>query len=85
MTLSQFSSLSGDIQRNVVQYKGVFLLGRTVVGAFAKLYQIEGFYVELFFDDKMSEVVRLKAFDDPDKLEPYLRQVNVSVIYELLS
>lgn len=84
MTLLQFRSLPGDVQRQVVLYKGVFLFGRNGVNATAKLYQVDGFYVELFFDQRMSEVTRLVAFEDTAKLEPYLRQVDVRELQMLL-
>lgn len=80
MNLQQFRSLSLDMQRQVVQHSGVFLFVRKGVGATAKLYQVEGFYVELFFDEKMSEVIRIVSFDDMNRLEPYLRLVNVATL-----
>src|SRR3954470_6405321 len=84
MNLLQFRSLSPDIQRQVVQRQGVFLFGRTGVGAIVKLYQMDGFYVEMFFDPKMSQVIRIVSFDDTNKLEPYLRQVDVSELQAML-
>ena len=85
MTLLQFCSLSGDLQRQVVQQRGVFLFGRTGIGITAKLYQVEGFYVEIFFDHQRSGVSSMVPFDDANNLEPYLRQVDIMAIYELLS
>jgi hypothetical protein len=85
MNLTQFRSLSPDIQRKVVQHTGVFLFGRTGVGVTAKLYQIGSFYVELFFNEKRSELIRIVSFDDTHKLEPYLRLVNVAEIQPYLS
>lgn len=48
------------------------------------LYQVEGFYVELFFDEKMSEAIRIRSFDDTRHLEPYLRRVDVSELQPFL-
>lgn len=84
MTYEQFCSLPKDIQRNVVKHCGVFLFGRTGVGVNVKLYQVESFYVEIYFDKKMSEVIRLKSFEDTKHLEPYLRMVDVSELQLLL-
>lgn len=78
MTFEQFKALPKDIQRNVVKHCGVFLFGRQGVGVNVMLYQVEGFYVEIYFDDKMSEATRIKSFDDTVYLEPYLRRVDVS-------
>lgn len=84
MTLAQFRSLSGDLQRQFVQHSAVFLFGRTAVGVTTKLYQVDGFYVELFFDDRMAEVIHIFSFDDPAKLGPYLQQVDLSELTMLL-
>jgi hypothetical protein len=84
MTFEQFRSLPKDIQRNVVKHCGVFLFGRTGVGVNVMLYQVEGFYVEVWFDEKMSEATRIRCFDDTKSLEPYLRMVDVSELQQLL-
>lgn len=84
MTFEQFQSLPKDIQRNVVKHCGVFLFGRMGVGVNVKLYQVEGFYVELYFDEKMSEAIRIRSFEDTTHLEPYLRRVDVSELQLLL-
>lgn len=84
MTLLQFRSLSCDIQRQVVQKSGIYLLCHTNEDSIEKLYQVNGFYVVLFFDLRMSAVTRIDCFDDPNRLEPYLRQVDVSEVRMLL-
>ncbi|HEV7329578.1 MAG TPA: hypothetical protein VGN63_00915 [Flavisolibacter sp.] len=84
MTLQHFRSLPLDTQRKVVQHSGVFLLGRTGVGVTAKLFQLNNFYVELFFNEKMSAVSRLVAFDDTAKLEHYLHLIPLTELQPLI-
>lgn len=84
MTFEQFCSLPKDMQRKVVKHYGVFLFGRTGVGVNVMLYQVESFYVEIFFDEKMSEALRIKGFEDTKLLEPYLRQIDVTELQLLL-
>jgi hypothetical protein len=84
MTFEQFRSLPKDMQRNVVKHYGVFLFGRTGVGVNVMLYQVESFYVEIYFDEKMSEATRIRSFEDTRHLEPYLRMVDVSELQLLL-
>ena len=84
MTLEQFRSLPKDMQRKVVKHCGVFLFGRTGVGVNVMLYQVEGFYVEIYFNDKMSAAIRLRSFEETVHLEPYLRMVDVSELQPLL-
>lgn len=49
-----------------------------------KLYQVESFYVEIYFDEKMSEATHIRCFEDVKLLEPYLRMVDVSELQLLL-
>ena len=84
MTFNQFQALPKDVQRNVVRHCGAFLSGRTGVGVNVKLYQVEGFYVELYFDEKMSQATRVKSFENTKYLEPYLRKIDVSEVQFLL-
>lgn len=84
MTFQQFQALPKDVQRNVVKHCGVFLFGRTGVGVNVMLYQVEGFYTELYFDEKMSEAIHIRSFEDTSYLEPYLRRIDVSEVQLLL-
>lgn len=84
MTFEQFQALPKDIQRNVVKHFGVFLFGRSGVGVNVMLYQVEGFYVEIYFDEKMSESIHIRGFEDTKHLEPYLRKIDVSEVQLLL-
>ncbi|WP_121357362.1 hypothetical protein [Flavisolibacter nicotianae] len=84
MTFQQFVSLPKDMQRKVVKHCGVFLFGRTGVGVNVLLYQVESYYVEIYFNEKMSEAIDIRGFDDTRFLEPYLRMVDVSELQLLL-
>lgn len=84
MTFQQFRSLPKDLQRKVVKHCGVFLFGRTGVGVNVMLYQIESFYVEIYFDEKMSEATHIRSFEETRHLDPYLRMVDVSELQLLL-
>lgn len=48
------------------------------------LYQVESYYVEIYFNEKMSEAIDIRGFDDTRFLEPYLRMVDVSELQLLL-
>lgn len=84
MTLQQFRSLPKDMQRTAVKRYGVFLFGRTGVGVHVMLYQLEGFYVEIYFDDKTSASSCIKSFGDTKRLDPYLYKVDVSALHPFL-
>ncbi|HEU4902377.1 MAG TPA: hypothetical protein VFT06_06270 [Flavisolibacter sp.] len=84
MTFQQFCSLPKDMQRKMVKHCGAFLFGRSGVGVNVKLYQVESFYVEIYFDERMSEATHIRCFEDTKLLEPYLRMVDVSELQLLL-
>lgn len=84
MTLQEFCSFSPAKQRRVVHTKGVFLLNRKAVGITAMLFQLEGFYVELHLDAQSAVVLHLVAFDDAERLDPYLQQIPLRELQPLL-
>lgn len=84
MTLYEFRTYSCAKQRRVVHTKGVFLLNRKGVGMVAILYQVEGFYVELYLDAQSAVVLHLVSFADTAALEPYLDQIHLADLYPLL-
>ena len=84
MTLHQFRSLPKDMQAQLAKQKGSYLFGRTTRHAFVKLYQVDNFYVELYFDKKMSFVAIVNSFEDTERLAPYLQFLDVSELHQLL-
>jgi hypothetical protein len=82
MTLQQFHCLPAKMQQQMVKQSGVHLFSRTGVGVNLMLYQVEGFYVEIYFDKQLSKVLRLRCFDDTRNLDPYLRLVDVSELQQ---
>ena len=84
MTLSDFRSLSPAMQFGVVKQAGVFLLARTGVGITAKLYQVNSFYAEVYYDSTARKVVQLVAFEETAKLDRYLPLINLSELRTLL-
>ena len=84
MNLSQFRSLPKDKQALFAKQKGIYLFGRTTKYAFVKLYQVENFYVELYFDKKMAFISIINSFDSTERLQPYLQLLDVSEVEELL-
>ena len=85
MTLSQFSTLPKDIQAHLTKQKGIFIAARETKYALVKLYQVEGFYVELYHDKRLACISIVNSFDDINRLSPYLQKIDVSELQQLLS
>jgi hypothetical protein len=50
------------------------------------LYQLDGFYVEVYFFNLYNKVAYFLGYDTTEVLEPYLAQIDVSdVLQEALS
>lgn len=81
MTLKQFRSCSAYVQQQMVKHQAVFLLERRSLDWNILLFQLEGFYVEVFYERKAQKVDKLKSFDDVEQLEPYLRKIDVPALF----
>lgn len=86
MTLSKFNKLSIEEQQKAVLINGVFLAERKDPPLRMMLYDMESFYVEVFFLSRYNKVAWFNAFQSTKKLEPYLQTIDVnSILQEALS
>jgi hypothetical protein len=85
MTLKQFRSLQLDLQEKLLVRNGAFLFERKSAGIKVLLYQLNNFYVEVFYDTGSSKVCLLKTFTDPDGLEAYLSEIDLAEIKDILN
>ncbi len=82
MNVFDFHRLSEKQQLDTLEDSGVFLAER--VGTFynIKLYQVDGFYVELYLHTHFNVVVNINCFTSTDCLDPYLESIDlVPLIY----
>jgi hypothetical protein len=59
---------------------GVHVASRPGFFCSIALFQVEDYYVEVFFNKKTKEVGRIKTFHGTDLLQPYLKQIDISGI-----
>lgn len=78
MTLKQFKALSKEAQQKMVMKNGVFLADRYTPHITIVLYQLHGFYIELYFHSENNQLTWVKCFDSIDDLEPYLSEIDLS-------
>lgn len=81
MKLHTFEQLQKDEQEEVVWQQGVLLDERTEKGFTILLFQIHAFYVEVFYNIYLNEIMRLKSFSSPTYLQPYLEKMDVSDVF----
>ena len=46
------------------------------------LFQVEDYYIEVFYNKNTKEVGRIKTFQGTDLLDPYLKYIDVSEIID---
>jgi hypothetical protein len=82
MILQQFNILSKESQQDVLLKTGIFLAERTDGPFRVMLYQLDSFYVEVYFYNKYNKVAFFKAFESTDALQPYLKTIDVSSLLQ---
>lgn len=78
MTYQQFEALSARQQHRELLLNGVCIANRKTEHTEALLFQLNGFYMEVFFDLEGDEVLYSRSFDNTDDLYPYLSHINVN-------
>ena len=78
MTLYDYKLLDEIEQAEVLWERGVHLGERTDGEHGIVLYQIEGFYVEVFYHEEHNTIKRIRSFKSVDQLRPYLDVININ-------
>jgi len=81
MTSSEFLALN-DVQRAEAVRSGVAIADRQTENYNIVLFQIEGFYMEVFCDRQSHDIERLEVFSSVEQLKLYLEEIDID---ELLS
>jgi hypothetical protein len=81
MDLHHFHALSQEGQKETVQRKAVFLAERQTESFIVLLYQLEGFYIEVFQQKFDHKIVWIKSFSSTEQLTPYLNQIDLSNLF----
>lgn len=81
MTESNFKSLKKEEKVVVVYEEGVYIDNRIEPEYTVQLYQMESFYVELFYHARTKEVVYARSFSSTDELNPYLKKIDIISLF----
>ena len=80
MTLYQFNVLTENEKTAIVWNEGDFVGDRKENNLSILLYQVQSFYVEVFYSGKENKISRLRSFSSLNQLEPYLNNIDISGI-----
>ena len=77
MTLFDFQLLDNSEKMDLLYEQGVYIGKRKETDQSILLYQVESFYVEVFYKKHRRFVSRLHCFSSTALLDPYLEQIHV--------
>jgi hypothetical protein len=77
MDLRQFKGLEESVQIGVIWNNGVHVATRDDSVYQYLLYQLDDFYVEVWYHIELEVIHRFVAFDNMDRLEPYLQESDI--------
>lgn len=77
MRLNEFTYLPQKEKVALLYDYGVYIGKRRHGKIIAVLYQLEGFYAEVFYRTYRREIDRISCFSDTARLDPYLAGIDV--------
>lgn len=80
MTLYQYNLLQDYLQLELLWAYGVLIGERNDRSYKIILYQLDGFYVEVFYTIKYDVLKRYRSFNSTDQLEPYFKKLHIELI-----
>jgi len=78
MKLYDFKFLDDKSQAEVLFNYGVLIAERLYKDLIIQLYQINSFYVEVYYNAIFKMVQGINSFDNLTRLEPYLSSIDIS-------
>jgi len=78
MTSDDFNALNYTAKTEAV-LTGTFLADRLNDHYYIKLYNVQNFYVEVFFDDRSHLITHFRAFEHTLFVLPYLDELRIAV------
>ncbi len=84
MHFFDFVLLRENEQLEMLWYNGEQIGRRKDKEFLILLYQVEGFYVEVFYNTKYKEIEKYLSFECTDKLEPYIHDMDLAPVYRYM-
>lgn len=74
---AEFKELSQEMQFDMLHTNGVYVGKRKVENQTVVLFQLSGFYVEVFYKQYRKKIDHTVISDSADILQPYMNQIQV--------
>ena len=82
MTHKEYKALRQDEQTSFLCKAGVSIAERKVGPYLIVLFQVDGFYVEVFYDKSSYQMIKLMSFYNTTLLEPYLSDIDITSLFD---
>lgn len=84
MDIRDFNTMDGTAKTEVLATNGVFLAERRDGCYRITLYQVDDFYVEIYYHTTRYFYICIRSFRDVGELFPYLQDVDISEVYKVI-
>lgn len=85
ITLTEFNSFSTQKKYATLEDFGTYLGVYRLQGNYKiALFDLNGFYVEVWLNQITDQLLKADGFEEYEGLDPFLRSVDISPIYQLL-
>jgi hypothetical protein len=81
MTLDRFNLLNDDEKSNALWLKASLIDVIRKDSLTILLYQLYGFYVEVYYNYNRNQIECFQSFNSTDQLEPYLDKISLEGIF----
>jgi hypothetical protein len=78
LSIFEFALLEDLDKRRYIFAQGTFLMSRKAEKFTAHLYELPGFYVEIFVDNLYRSSVWYRSFNEPSLLDPYVNNIRLN-------
>lgn len=78
MKLSTFILLSEKEKQHTLMHEGILVAKRNNTENLIFLFQLEGFYVEVYGNINNKKVEEFRTFSGTEQLHPYLESINIA-------
>jgi hypothetical protein len=79
MTFYLFLALD-EIEQAEAVWAGVMIADRIEGEHRLILYQLDSFYIEIWYNMEDNEIQKVRSFENTEQLQPYLSQIDISVL-----
>jgi hypothetical protein len=80
MTIQRFNALNQHNQQKKLISSGVYIADRMTDDYHALLFELNGFFVEVTYNNQEDEILAVNGFEGTENLAPYLGEIRLSSI-----